>query len=670
MRSLVAKELRQVLPAHVLLAVLFAAAWRLGVTPESAVVPHARDLGERHLLLALVYLVEGLVLGFAQFGMERWNRTEAYLVHRGTGPGGAFAAKLIAGLAALALLIAAPPLLYLLSHVVAGTWIESAPLAPLLHAMLASATALGGFAAGVFGAQLHGTWGKRVGLAILGACSVLYAAKVGASPVEALGQASIARFLLLQAVLAAGVLSAAFGLFRAGEDAQRAWPPATAAAFAAACLALFTLPYIVGPMAVVTRAVRTTAIASGPQVLQDPAGELYLAERRHGREWSIRDAQGRAVPEALARGYDGYGSEDAPFLSLYRPHSTPLSWLGPQHDASEPFRPRSWVFERPARRVLTPAGDAWYDIAAGRIGAVVRDETGRGRWVEIDVPPRMAVSYPEGRPFGERHAPLLADAAAGRLWSLEAEPGREPELVERFLPQGERMLGVVRVQSKARLRVGLHEPISYSTSLAVAGERGPYLWDGERIAPLAEIEPTWLEDSGALESDPSAVAFHLQPTAIDGLGYTLEVRDAASGALRLTAEYRAGRLGALLMRAATLVSAPAAALISWTRPVPPPRKADAGPAGPLHDPLLAGRAQGGLLLGVVLLGALLALSTWRHLGRLGTPALARALWTVGTLTLGPSVWFLARALAPARSPAPRAAQRQPAARERLEIVTA
>jgi hypothetical protein len=669
MKSLVSKELRQVLPAHALLALLFAVAWRLGVTPESAVVPHAGDLGERHLLLALVYLVEGLVLGFAQFGMERWNRTEAYLVHRGTGPGGAYAAKLVAGLAALLLLIAAPPLLYLLSHVVGGTWIEDAPLAPLLHAMIASATALGGFAAGVFGAQLHGTWGKRVGLSILGACSALYAAKVGAGPVEALGQASIARFLLLQFALAAGVLSAAFGLFRAGEDAQRAWPPATAAAFAAACLALFTLPYLVGPMAI-TRAVRKAAIVAGPQVLQDPAGELYLAQRRGEREWSIRDAQGHAVPEALARSYDGYGRKDAPFLSLYRPHSTPLSWLGPQDDACAPFRARAWVFERPTRRVLTPAGDAWYDIAAGRIGAVVRDATGRGRWVELAAPPRMGVSYAEGVPFGERRAPLLADAAAGRLWSLEAGPGRDPELVERFLPQGERMLGVVRVQSKARLRVGLHEPISYSTSLAVAGERGPYLWDGERIAPLAEIEPKWLEDSGALESDPSAVAFHLQPTAIDGLGYTLEVRDAATGALRLTAEYRAGRLGALLMRAATLVSAPAAALISWSRPAPPPRKADAGPAGPLHDPLLAGRAQGGLLLGVVLLGALLALSTWRRLGRLGTPALARALWTVGVLTLGPSVWFLARALAPARSPAPRAAQRQSVVRERLEIVTA
>lgn len=669
MKSLLAKELRQVLPAHALLALLFTVGWRLVVSPDDAVVPHAGDLGERHRLLAMVYLAEGLVLGFALFGMERWNRTEAYLVHRGTGPGGAFAAKLVAGLAALALLIAAPPLVFALSHLVAGTWIADAPLTPLVHAMAASTTALGGLAAGVFGAQLRGGWGRRVGLAVLGACSVLYAAKVGASPVEALGQASLVRFVLLQLALAVGVLCAAFGLFRAGEDAGRAWPPATAAAFAAACLALFTLPYIVGPMAI-TRAVRNAAIVAGPQVLQDAAGKLYLAQRRGQREWSIRDAQGGAVSEALASSYDGYGRKDAPFLSLYRPHSTPLSWLGPQDDAGEPFPARAWVFERPTRRVLTPAGDAWYDIAGGRIGAVVRDEARNGRWVEIDAPPRMAVSYPEGRPFGERHAPLLVDASAGRLWSLEADPGREPVLVERLLPQGERVLGVVRVQSKARLRVGLYEPIAYSSSLAVVGERGPYLWDGERSAPLAEIEPTWLEDSGALESDPSAVAFQLLPTDIDGLGYTLEVRDAASGELRLRSEYRASGFGALLMRAATLVSAPAAALISWTRPPLVPRRADASPAGPFSDPLLAGRAHGGLLLAVVLLGAVLALSTWRRLGRDGTPPLARALWTAGALTLGPSVWFLARALAPARTPAPRAARREPAVRERLEIVTA
>lgn len=668
MKTLVAKELRQILPAHALLVVLIAVGWRLAVTPEAAIVPHASDQGERHFALALGYLLAGLVLGFAQFGLERWNGTEPYLVHRGTGAAGAFAAKLVAGVGALAFLIVAPPLAFALSHVAAGTWITDAPLAPLLHAMLASTTALGGFAVGVFGSQLRGDWGRRVLLAVLGAGTVVIVAKVAASPIEGLGQASAARFVLAQAVLAAGVLAAASGMFRAGDDAGRAWPPRTAAAFASAALALFTAPYVLLP-ASATRALRSAAIGAGPQVVQDPAGELYLAESSGEREWTIRDERGKAVPESLARAYDGYGRAGEPFLSLYRPRSTPLAWLGPQNDALEPFRARDWVFERPTRRVLTRAGDGWYDVAGGRIGAVVRDAAGRGRWVELEAPPRMGVCYPKGRPFGERYAPLLADAAAGRLWSLEDDPGREPQLVERHLPDGERMQGVVRVHSKARLSVGLHEPVSYSDGLAVVGERRPYLWDGEKLGPLAEVDPTML-GSGALESDPRVVNWNLVPVDIDGLGYGLEVRDAASGERRLTADYRVRGTRALLLRAATLVSAPAAALISWTRPPPEPRKADVSRADPLADPLLAGHAHGGLLLAVLLLGALLALSTWRRLGRSGTPALARALWTAGALAFGFSAWFLARLFAPSQRSTKAVPRTEPATSSRVEIVTA
>jgi hypothetical protein len=672
-KTLVAKELRQILPAHVLLAGLFAVGWWLAVTPAAAVVPHASDLADRNRSLAMLYLLEGLILGFAQFGLERWNGTQAYLLHRGTGAGGAFAAKVAAGLAALAFLIAAPPLVFALAHVVAGTWIEGAPLASLGHAMAASTTAFAGFAVGAFATQVRGTWGRLAACAILGGCTLLYAAMVAAEPIDALNRASAARFVLAQAAIATAVLAVAFGLFRRGAGEGQARSPVTAAAFAVVVLELLTLPYVVGPSSM-TKVLRRSAIAAGPQVVQDPAGELYLAERRGERDWSIRDATGRPVPDALASAYDGYGRSGEPFLSLYRPRSTPLSWIGPQDDALEPFAGREWHFAHHARRVLTrgdtPHGDAWYDIAEGRIGTIVRDETGRGRWVELAVPPRMGVCYPKGREFGERFAPLLVDAEAGRLWSLEAEPGREPELVERHLPEGRRVQGVVRVHSKARLRVGLHEPVGTSDSLAVVAEDGPYLWDGERLAPLAEVEPEWLSDSGALESDPDAVALRLAPVDIDGLGYSLEVRDAVTGELRLEADYRARGLSAALMHAATLLSAPFAALVSWTRPPLDPRTADRTHEGPLSDPMLAGRSRSGLLLAVWILGALLAASTWRGLGRTGTPPLARAVWTAGTLAFGISAWFLARIFGPAHVPTKSVARREAAANPRMEIVTA
>lgn len=668
MRALVAKELRQVLPGHLLLVLVFAGAWWLALTPDALVAPNPSDLSARHRLLAGVYLLEGLVLGFAQFGMERWNNTEAYLLHRGTGSGGAFAAKLAAALVALVAIVVAPPLLWGLGHALAGTWIAGAPLAHLGHAMAASSTALGGFAVGAFATQVHGGWPRRVLLAVLGACTVLYAANLAAQPVAGLESASIARFVGVQFALALGVVAVTFAMFRTGEEGARTTSAGAAAAFAFVALELFTMPYVVGPMTGAS-ALRRAAIASGPQVLEGPEGELYLARQRGPRRWEIRDARGERVPDELARTYDGYGRRDTPFESLYRPLSTPLAWLGPQEDAFAPYPARRWVFAPQVRRVLTPGGDAWYDVARGRLSAVVREGPLSARWVELDVPARMGVSYAHGQPFGERAAPLLVDAESGRLWSLRADPGREPRLVEEHLPDGDQVVGGERVQSRTRLKVGLHEPVTYSSPLAVVGERGTYLWDGARLGLLSEVDPA-LADRASPESDRSVQVARLVPRDVDGLGYTLEVVDTESGATLLEADYHAGPMRAGLLHLATLASAPACALVSWTRPAPTPREADQNGRSPLADRMLAGRSNTGLLFAVLALGALLALSTWRFLERAGAALPARVLWTLGALCFGPSAWFLARFFAPRPTRRRAATQREPSPRTALEIVTA
>ena len=667
MRTLLSKELRQVLPAHVLLSLLFALFWWLTTTPEDLVALQGSGLRERHLLIGGVYLIEGLVLGFAQFGAERWNRTEAYLVHRGTGVGGAFAAKLVAGLVALAVLVVAPLALWLAAQLASGGWIEGAPLAHLGHALGVATTCLGGYAVGAFATQLRGTWSQRVCLGVLAGCTVLYAAKIGADPVEALGQASLARFVAVQAVLAVAVLAVAFGLFRSGEDSARTWPPVVAAAFAVVALELFTLPYIVAPAAA-TRALRRGMIEAGPAVVQASDGTLYRAEELDGRRWSLTDAEGRPAPDGLARDFNGWGRDDDPLRTLYRPSSIPLSWTQRPDDALEPRPARSWVFERPARRILTGAEDARYDVVRGRLALVVRDERGDGRWVELEVPARMGVCYPSGVPFGERRPPLLVDVAGGRLFALDATPGREPRLVEQRLPDGDRVVGVQRSQTAHRLRAGLFEPLGTSDSLVVLGERGPYTWLGDRLAPTAEVDADRLAGlvppSGAVPG-----GLRLAPVDVDGLGHVLEVRDAATGRVRLEVETRAGPLRAATMHLSTLVSAPVAALVSWSRPPIEPTRADRATSEPLADPLLLGRSRTGLLAAVLALGALLAVSTWRTLGRAGSPPLARSLWTVGTLFLGLSAWFLARLFAPRGTPARTTPSREAVAEAQLVIRT-
>jgi len=484
-----------------------------------------------------------------------------------------------------------------------------------------------------------------------------------------MGSASLARFVGVQLALALGVLAVAFALFRTSGEGARATSPLTAAAFAFVALELFTLPYVVGPITG-ANALRRAVIASGPQVLEGPEGALFLA-RKQGllRGWDIRDASGRPAPDALARTYDGYGRRETPFQSLYRPLSTPLAWLGPQDDAFEPFQARRWVFAPTSRRVLTEGGDAWYDIGRGQIGAVVRAGPLDARWTEIDVPARMGVCYPKGRPFGERHPPLLVDLAAGRLLALHAERGSEPRLVEQHLPDGDRVVGGERVQSRTRLKVGLHEPVGYSDTLAVVGERGAYLWDGARLGLLSEVDAA-LADRASPESDRSVQVARLVPRDVDGLGFALEVRDAHSDATLLEADYHAGPVASVLMHLATLASAPACALVSWTQPAPTAREADQNGRSPLADRMLVGRANTGLLLAVLALGAALAVSTWRFLERAGIRLPARVLWTAGVLCLGPSAWFLGRLLAPRGAARPTAARRERVARPELEIVTA
>ena len=91
MKTLLRKELRDTLRDCALAGLLGAGGLIALVRFVLDYGPPERDVDGGDKLWALFCLATGAVLGFFQLRQERARGTEAYLHHRATGPGGAFA---------------------------------------------------------------------------------------------------------------------------------------------------------------------------------------------------------------------------------------------------------------------------------------------------------------------------------------------------------------------------------------------------------------------------------------------------------------------------------------------------------------------------------------------------------------------------------------------------
>jgi hypothetical protein len=680
MIALLRKELRQVVPAHALAAVAVCLLALWGFEPRDLLLP-GWEMDPLYLIWALVAIVEGLLIGFVQHGRERRQGTEPYLVHRATGRLRPFGAKVVAGLAALGLVVAVPPLAYGLWHVVLSPSVENPLTERIGHFVVAGSCCLPAYAIGTLCAQLRKGWGARALFAVLGGCTLLFVTAVAAQPPAGAERTPLVPFAALQALLAAMLLVVAWSLHRAGDDETRPWPGRLAVLAALASLALFWLPWTFGVATLQQRA-RAQVFDPYPQVVEDEQARLYLVReltpKPDGRgrapawvrEFEFRDAAGNRVEDERTLEYSGFGFDHDPFLTLFDPVTTPLAWDHPWNDV-EQGRGRVGPFGFDGRWIHLGlvAGwpwSSWFRPLDGSVHAISPPSPGRG------LAPHEILGKPQGRGAFSRHTvfvfgirpelghwggspTVLVDLEDLGVWEMLAAEER-PELRPLTLPGGDTLVGIERLQPLFRMRVGLYEPFGVSDRVLLVGEHGRYLRvdDGQVSSWRRADGDEGVAFAGIPESEADEVIrWRLEPSRIDGFGFHLEVVDVKTGEVALAHDYRPEttnqRSWAAIAWLSSIARPPVGSLWSYLGASYEPRDVSRMTThDAFRDPLLLGGANPLLLVSSVAVGLLLAWSAHRRLGRDPRERAVRWTWTVAVFALGLPAWFLCKILEPSR----------------------
>jgi hypothetical protein len=532
--------------------------------------------------------------------------TETWLHLRATGADGAFRAKVLAGWASMAILVLGTLALHALWTRLASPWGAAADWSLLGGHLALGGLALSGHALGAWAAHLpRAERSVRVGAALLGAASLYTLAAQTSLRWDRGPEPPIARFVLVQLVLAGALLLLAWGLARARLEPGRAPGARHSRRNALLAVLLLGLP-----------------VALTPTSLQDALARL--AQRGAPRIAFGED--GRPVVQ------DGGGlpGDDV----IFDARSTPLSWA----DAGPPPLERRFVGQpfdfRPATLMLL-GGDVqqplgWYDQVSRRFRTYVWHG---GRATEL-----RTLGLADGAPLPAGALPVFGwdaasvafvDAASGGAWQLHRTPDGTPRLDEAPLPGGERLVGLERVHWLRFARAGLYEPYGVSDQLLARGETGLWTWTDGGWAPWTP------EDDDVLESRfDEAVLVRLQ-RAGDGLRPRVAVRDERSGELLLEAPAASpGETRVLLAQGLSLARPPLLAVLAALRPDAVRDETDTALDAYTRDVALAGGARPWLLGGALAVAALLALSVRRHLGREPGERGLRAAWTLAVLLLG------------------------------------
>lgn len=660
MNALFRKELRQILPAQLFLTALFSAGWFLIVAPDVALAPYDSGQVAQHALIACFCLILGLVLGLGQFGSEHWSGTQAFLVHRGTGHRGAFHAKVLAGLIGLAPLVVVPPTAFVAVHVLGEEVSGRAAAINLLRMVGAGSVAVLGYAIGVLAAQVQRGWLVRIGLALLGSLTGLLLLTVLYVPRWIPSEHPLARLLLMEALVAAGLLVLARAAFEEApfHGQARIACFVRAAALSALCLPLLALASFF--------AVMTQSFASQDRhIVEDRQERLYIATRTDidreqlvaGREglspmgqvYSLTDERGELIELDAALPYRGYEARfpawqekqspelpsyrtlfapfvdslislsDAPELDFVR-HPEPFAWSGPW---SELHVGTDWWV-----RVDQSTGTLW--------GARIPNTdphwhrlTSLGTRVEV-----VQRSSPGSRP-------ILCDAKGRRLWSAtDSTKDSPPGLELAPLPNGDHFVGIEPLLDESALRKGLWQRHG---GTIVRGELDLYAFIDGTWFPWRELGDLARDGAAIAEELPRLQRWTLSATAQRGSLSRVEVFDARTGQPRIVLELPPSSRAAELW---CLTLPPVATWISW-----------ASPAGPAWDPRLLriGLAEVSLLRGqtrtwipaLLLVGcAFLVRDLWRRLHHGGAPIELRLWWCGLTALLGLPAYVLCRLIEP------------------------
>jgi hypothetical protein len=656
MNALIRKELRQILPAQLFLATLFALAGWSMLNPHDVLAPYDENEAWLHAFVACLYLVEGLVLGLGQFAAERWQGTEAYIVHRGTGREGAFRAKALAAIVSLLLLVALPPVAFGIFHLSQQPYAGTASIERLVHLGAAGCTAFAGYGLGALVAQAERPWAVKALLAISGTLSLLLILLVGVLPIGPDAAPSLLRHLLIQLATAGALLWSARHGFVQAPTANRPASRAVACARAALAGALFTVPFVLLPFLYQT-AVITQVREREPEIVADEAGALYVARPtsldreqigkdvpavfRHGTVYEITDVQGGPVAAELAVQYTGSFRSERPFFRVFAAHLLDTPKLG-QDDPSEAWRGVgnpfafggrwierhvdgfTWCFDR-------DSGEHWVRRVVTDIFRGIHGEP-EPRWHRLDErTPRADVVHGISR-MGNAAFVLLTDDGSPPRTMEPARDGSGPRLREVPLPDGDRILGrdlLVQVHSA---RVGLR---GYGTRELIRGEHDRYVWNGLQWVRWSAVEELDRTGFAAADEAQRVQRWTVDVTPIDGLAYGLAVSDVTPNGARIELEVDAATfLHRRVLEAASLTFPPVVAIASWFGPQGAPMRPLDFSVGLDQNRILRGGQGTWILIVVVTVASFLVRDLWRRLLRGGAPLEVRILWCSACALLG------------------------------------
>lgn len=530
-RTLLAKELHPLF-AETCVAGVFSAGVlaALGEGVLSYGPPTSRA-GDGLPAFALAALAVGYSLGAWQIEIERRENTESVLHLRSTGVIGALRAKIAAAWISLFTL----GCLSLGLHALFVRWISATGGAAEWDRVIDYA-ALGSLAFSSHAIALWASHLPRKGVlrAVAGIAAAVGLFALSGTIALRSGEYDSSRapsFVAVQAVVTAIALAWTHGLARERAEAERPLPPALALAQIPLGIALIGTPTWMAATSVQNSLQRDLGEAR-VALVRDAAGRIEPVLREGGRVFRM-DADGKPTGAALHVGMRAVEGEPgaAPWEWVYDAASTPLEWAV---DAPQPLqrRFRGQKFDLgPARMLLLgrqserPMG--WFDPSTRRLHvlrwdgdrAVERRVLGKG-------PAQTAFSRETWPIFGSGGSSVAwFDASDATLWRLSpASEGGWPSFDPAPLPDGARPIGVERVHSAARVRLGLNEPYGVSDVLVVRSQDG--LWDWSDFG----WRPYQADPQSILESERLArIEQRLRRANSDGLRPKVELVDARDG---------------------------------------------------------------------------------------------------------------------------------------------
>jgi hypothetical protein len=564
-------------------------------------------------LIAPLWALGGLGLGFGGFALENYRGTRSYWLHRGMSARRVFVAKVLADLGLLALALIAyigfdASLVALRKD--AGALPPPVP-SRYLELLVASASAFLGHALGMLGAHLRRPNGVRALATVFAAFGAISLTFVW---MEHVGGRSVPHWAAWVAWMAGWSLflyPLAFRAFAAGTDEDGTPPLRARAAFNVTALAFgmgacFAVASIVEDHAVAAalRAQPRVLYAEGSVRLEE---EPFQASSAHSRR--LFDAVERLDRhDPLAPAWDFHLTQPAREPFVFGDHWAALARLS-RYRCATPAGGHDTIAV--SANLGVRSGQVRVDGYPWRSTSALAFARAKGPEaypvaVELDAPFRVFVERPDGKRFSDRvlvlgsetnHDCVLYDGGDHTLWRLSIAPA--PRLEQMHLPDGDEPIAVDAAVDAELVAIDSPYWRYGDSTTVIRGRKARYVRSArafERFElPAGRV---WRSERGA----PTRVAVDVRDA--DVLEPHVVVRDVASGAVLLEHRYTAPRLLAGVAYLGSTCRSPIANVASWVtaaprRPVP---------IDLLRDPLVAGGRRSWLL--ALNVGASLALAAW------------------------------------------------------------